>query len=200
MEIAIEDLSEQEAMKEDNIPPKEEVVLHAQVETSPEKNDSTENLEGSVMEVEPQISEPEPEPVLKEPEPPAPPKKENPQPEVNLKVLKKKVQSLEWMVSNAVFEYEQKRLTQLVSKLKAERKPHDEEETRITLISVKVSDIVFRIEAGLLTIENYTEQVQKKITEERETAKIFATSGDMETARGCLSRAKIMEKELAGEI
>jgi hypothetical protein len=43
-----------------------------------------------------------------------------------------------------------------------ERKSHDEEETRITLIAVKISDIVFRIQSGLLTYDTYTEGIQKK--------------------------------------
>jgi hypothetical protein len=48
----------------------------------------------------------------------------------------------------------------------------------------------------ILTLKVY----KKKIIEERETAKLFANAGDLDTARGCLARAKIMEKELAGEI
>jgi len=185
-------------MNIDTTAPMEEVVASTE-----ENNPSTDTIETPMnIDEDPQPdSNPQPE-VQKTQEPPQSnqAKAKSGTSEINLKVLKKKVQSLDWIVSNSVFEYEEKRLNELVSKLKMERKSHDEEETRITLIAVKISDIVFRIQSGLLTYDTYTEGIQKKIIEERETAKLFANAGDLDTARGCLARAKIMEKELAGEI
>jgi len=118
----------------------------------------------------------------------------------NSKLLKKKAESLEWLVSNAVMEYEQQRLTQLVAQLKKEGKPHDEEETKLTLIGVKINTLVFQIEAGQISLEDYQAAVTQKINEEKALAKELAIAGDRETAKLCLSRAKMMEKELAGEV
>jgi len=175
--------------------PMEEVV--ASTEENNPSTDTTETPMNIEEDPQPDLN---PQPETQEPPQSNQAKAKSGTSEINLKVLKKKVQSLDWIVSNSVFEYEEKRLNELVSKLKMERKSHDEEETRITLVAVKITDIVFRIQSGLLTIDTYTEGVQKKITEERETAKLLANAGDLETARGCLARAKIMEKELAGEI
>uniref|UniRef100_A0A6B2L0R0 C2 domain-containing protein n=1 Tax=Arcella intermedia TaxID=1963864 RepID=A0A6B2L0R0_9EUKA len=117
-----------------------------------------------------------------------------------LKELRRKCESLEWLVSNVVMEKEQERLHNLIATLKKEGKPYDHLETNLTLLSVKMDTLVYQIQAGAVTMEDYVEIINKKIAEEKEMAKQLAQLGDRDNAKLCLARIKWMTKELSGDL
>jgi len=136
----------------------------------------------------------------KQPPSPIQTTKNSSQPQRDPKNLKKIVDSVDWIVSNAVLEQEIARLTQRIAQLTEESKPHEDEDSRLSLVATKINDIAVRIQTGTLTVDDYTANITKKIAEEKVFAKELVNAGDKITARACLLRAHIMEKELANEI
>jgi hypothetical protein len=108
--------------------------------------------------------------------------------------------SVDWLVSNGVLEWEQQRVNQQILGFKKAKKevPFDID-LRATQIQMKMDLLVIQIQQGRLTMESYGDLLKGKIPEERQLALYLKQSGDMEGAKLALQRAKLMEQELAGE-
>lgn len=109
--------------------------------------------------------------------------------------------SVDWLISNALLDLEQRKLQEIIEDAKKKHKqPSMEVTIRLNLVESKMMVLLIQIQQGKLTLEEYKQQVSAKIAEEKSLAKIFMTRGQKELASGCLQRASVMEKELAGEV
>jgi hypothetical protein len=103
-------------------------------------------------------------------------------------VLPCRASSVDNLFSNDVLEAEVTRLQKL---------PQDEGVTlRLQQVEAKMQILIVQVQTGRLTMEGYTEQVQKKIQEERDAAKQLVAAGCKQSAMNALRRAKIMQAEL----
>ena len=107
---------------------------------------------------------------------------------------------VEGMISNSVLEWA---MGETEKKIRSTPKTNTDEieslEMRKQTIQIKMDILMLQIQTGKLTIEQYTENVQKKIAEEKKLAIQFRDQGKIDAAKLALVRMKLMEKELTDE-
>ena len=80
---------------------------------------------------------------------------------------------------------------------RSKKQPIDDLQIRKQQIQMKQQLLIISIQTEKLTFEDYTASLQAKIQEEKQLAKQLAKAGREDQARLALTRAALMEKELA---
>eukprot|EP01112_Ceratiomyxa_fruticulosa_P021634 TRINITY_DN7680_c0_g5_i1.p1 TRINITY_DN7680_c0_g5~~TRINITY_DN7680_c0_g5_i1.p1 ORF type:complete len:803 (-),score=262.51 TRINITY_DN7680_c0_g5_i1:82-2490(-) len=101
------------------------------------------------------------------------------------------------VISNEVLEFLQNKVNNDIAQLTAKKQPVPD--TLVDLkqaIEIKANMLVIQVQTGALTMEKYTEMLQKQIEEENLLAKKLLKKGKREWAKAALHRAKLMKDEI----
>jgi hypothetical protein len=101
------------------------------------------------------------------------------------------------IVSNEVLENEQSILQKQVAEAKIKKLPtYDELNNKLEAVNLQIQIIVTNIQSGIISIEDYVQQLNDSIANTRMMAIAFKKYGRKDLAKKALIRIKIMEKAL----
>ncbi|KAI8884202.1 hypothetical protein K501DRAFT_248399, partial [Backusella circina FSU 941] len=126
------------------------------------------------------------ETVIKKPEP----AKSTKQDENQLEKAEEEFNSVDSIVSNMVLEHEMKLVDASTSGNKEDLMD------RKQALEIKMNMLVIQVQTGLLDMETYLSNVQKRMDEDRQLAIIFKKFNRLDLAKAALVRKKIMQDEL----
>ncbi|KAI8970496.1 hypothetical protein BDB01DRAFT_855413 [Pilobolus umbonatus] len=112
--------------------------------------------------------------------------------ESELETAEQEFNSVDNLVSNMVLEYE----LSLVNSAIASAKNKDDLIDRKQAIEIRMNMLVIQVQTGILDMETYLSQVQKRIEEDRRLALTFKKHNRLNLAKCALKRKKIMQDEL----
>jgi hypothetical protein len=103
--------------------------------------------------------------------------------------------SVDTIVSNMVMEHEMGLVSAgIASKLPAKTK--EDLMDRKQALEIKMNMLVIQVQTGILDMDTYLENVQKRMEADRRLALIFKKHNRLDLAKAALVRKKIMQDEL----
>jgi len=105
--------------------------------------------------------------------------------------------AVDFLISDKVLEWALAVTDKEIALARSKKQPIDDLQIRKQQIQMKQQLLIISIQTEKLTFEDYTASLQAKIQEEKQLAKQLAKAGREDQARLALTRAALMEKELA---
>ncbi|KAL9545413.1 hypothetical protein MBANPS3_007169 [Mucor bainieri] len=110
-----------------------------------------------------------------------------------LEAAEEEFNSVDNIVSNMVMEHE---LNLVNANLKTSKQPKDDLQDRKQALEIKMNMLVIQVQTGILDMDTYLENVQKRMEADRRLAIVFKKHGRLDLAKAALVRKKIMQDEL----
>lgn len=106
--------------------------------------------------------------------------------------LNKLLYSVDSIVSNMVLEHELAVVNAALSKSKAKEDFMDRKQA----LEIKMNMLVIQVQTGMLDMETYLKDVEKRMEQDRRLALVFKKNNRLDLAKAALTRKKIMQDEL----
>ncbi|KAG1297605.1 hypothetical protein G6F66_002458 [Rhizopus arrhizus] len=100
--------------------------------------------------------------------------------------------SVDSIVSNMVLEHELAVVNAALSKSKAKEDFMDRKQA----LEIKMNMLVIQVQTGILDMETYLKDVEKRMEQDRRLALVFKKNNRLDLAKAALTRKKIMQDEL----
>ncbi|KAI8071681.1 hypothetical protein BC940DRAFT_293419 [Gongronella butleri] len=104
--------------------------------------------------------------------------------------------SVDVLVSNMVLEHEMNLAKSAVGTGQLGTRSKDDWMDRQQALEIKMNMLVIQVQTGLLDMDTYLAQVEKRMDRDRQLALIFKKHGRLDLAKAALTRKKIMNDEL----
>lgn len=102
--------------------------------------------------------------------------------------------SVDSIVSNMVLEHEMSLINAALASPQSKNK--DDLMDRKQALEIKMNMLIIQVQTGILDMETYLNDVEKRIEQDRRLALVFKKHNRLDLAKSALTRKKIMQDEL----
>lgn len=104
------------------------------------------------------------------------------------------IHSVDSIVSNMVLEHEMSLVNAALTSPQSKNK--DDLMDRKQALEIKMNMLVIQVQTGILDMETYLNDVEKRMEQDRRLALVFKKHNRLDLAKSALTRKKIMQDEL----
>lgn len=104
------------------------------------------------------------------------------------------IHSVDSIVSNMVLEHEMSLVNAALASPQSKNK--DDLMDRKQALEIKMNMLVIQVQTGILDMETYLNDVEKRMEQDRRLALVFKKHNRLDLAKSALTRKKIMQDEL----
>lgn len=104
------------------------------------------------------------------------------------------IHSVDSIVSNMVLEHEMSLVNAALASPQSKNK--DDLMDRKQALEIKMNMLVIQVQTGILDMETYLNDIEKRMEQDRRLALIFKKHNRLDLAKSALTRKKIMQDEL----
>ncbi|KAI8990966.1 hypothetical protein BDF20DRAFT_841936 [Mycotypha africana] len=115
---------------------------------------------------------------------------------VELRAAEEEFNNVDNIISNMVLEYEINAVTTALATKAVSAKEKEDLQDKKQALEIKMNMLVIQVQTGLLDMDTYLNNLQKRIDADRRLALVFKNYGRLDLARAALLRKKIMQDEL----